>query len=151
MLWIPHLKGTTALLHRVMWKCRLHTDTTHQKLLPQRQHFLSFSRKILPAMLFLSVFPYQPSQELKIFWYSKILALCFEQNVAGRFLKIQGESQGEGGSERADIAWSQFPGVGCTNGCISYTYCNCHSEVKVNAKIFSVLFLKPIFPAVNIL
>lgn len=37
MLWIPHLKGTTASLHRVTWKCRLHTDMTHEKLLPQKQ------------------------------------------------------------------------------------------------------------------
>lgn len=64
MLWIPHLKGTTASLHRAMWNCRLHRDTTHQKLLPQSQWVLSFLRKILPAMLFLSVFPYQPSCEL---------------------------------------------------------------------------------------
>lgn len=32
------------------------------------------------------------------------LALCFGQNVVGRFLKIPGESQGKGGSEKAGIA-----------------------------------------------
>lgn len=158
---LPGVKGTCCGSHT--WKAQQphYTEpcenagcvqTQHIKSsFTQRQHFWSFLRKILPVVLFLSVFPYQPSREQKIFWYSKILALCCEQNVAGRFLKIQDESQGKGGSNRADIAWSQFPSVGCTNFCISYIYCNCHSEAKVNAKIFSVVFLKSIFPAVNIL
>lgn len=73
------------------------------------------------------------------------LALCFGQNVVGRFLKIPGESQGKGRKRESRYCWSQIPAAGCRTFCISYTHCTCRSGVKVNVEIFSVLLLKPIF------